>query len=115
MMLAVRPNIIAMVGVAIDDVRYAIMMMLFINSSLRYHLLMANMILMLIFLGNWPLNKNLHVLSSLKMLVVREATSEFIGFASVWWVEYGKKHPDDIPQTWVALKWVMRTTFVPSY
>jgi hypothetical protein len=115
MMLAVRPNIIAMVGVAIDDVRYAIMMMLFINSSLRYHLLMANMILMLIFLRNWPLNKNLHVLSSLKMLVVREATSEFIGFASVWWVEYGKKHPDDIPQTWVALKWVMRTTFVPSY
>jgi hypothetical protein len=31
-------------------------------------LLMANMILMLIFLGNWSLNKNLHVLNSLKML-----------------------------------------------
>jgi hypothetical protein len=29
----------------IDDVRYATMMMLFINSSLKYHLLMANMIL----------------------------------------------------------------------
>jgi hypothetical protein len=68
MMLTVRPNIIAMVGVAINDVRYTIMMMLFINSSLRYHLLMANMILMLIFLENWPLNKNLHVLNSLKML-----------------------------------------------
>jgi hypothetical protein len=67
-MLTVRPSIIAMAGVAIDDVRYTIMMMLFINSSLRYHLLMANMILMLIFLGNWPLNKNLHVLNSLKML-----------------------------------------------
>jgi hypothetical protein len=54
--------------VAIDDVRYAIMMMLFINPSLRSHLLMANMILMLIFLGNWSLNKNFHVLNSLKML-----------------------------------------------
>jgi hypothetical protein len=29
---------------------------------------MAKMILMLIFLGNWLLNKNLHVLNSLKML-----------------------------------------------
>jgi hypothetical protein len=46
---------------------------------------------------------------------VRAATSEFIDFASVWWVEYGKKHPDDIPQTWVALKWVMPARFVPSH
>jgi hypothetical protein len=46
---------------------------------------------------------------------VRAATSEFTYFASVWWVEYGKKHPDDIPQTWVALKRVMRARFVPSY
>jgi hypothetical protein len=30
-------------------------------------------------------------------------------------VEYGKKHPNDIPQTWIALKWVMRDRFVPSY
>jgi hypothetical protein len=30
---------------------------------------------------------------------VRGATSEFTNFASVWWVEYGKKYPDDIPQT----------------
>jgi hypothetical protein len=67
-MLTVWPIIIAMAGVAIDDMRYAIMMMLFINSSLRYHLLMANMILMLIFLGNWLLNKYLHALNSLKML-----------------------------------------------
>jgi hypothetical protein len=67
-MLAVRPSIISMVGVAIDDVRYATMMILFINSSLRSHLLMANMILVFIFLENWPLNKNLHVLNSLKML-----------------------------------------------
>jgi hypothetical protein len=44
------------------------MTMLFINSSSKYHLLMANMILMLIFLGNWLLNKNLHALSLLKML-----------------------------------------------
>jgi hypothetical protein len=67
-MLTIWYNIIAMAGVAIDDVRYATMMMFFINSSLKYHLLMANMILMLIFLRNWLLNKNLHALNFLKML-----------------------------------------------
>jgi hypothetical protein len=46
---------------------------------------------------------------------VRLATSEFSNFASVWWVEYGKKHPSDIPQTWIALKRVMQARFVPSY
>jgi hypothetical protein len=46
---------------------------------------------------------------------VRAATNEFTDFASVWWVEYGKKHPNDIPQTWVALKQVIRARFVPSY
>jgi hypothetical protein len=30
---------------------------------------------------------------------VRAATSEFSDFASVWWVQYGKKHPNDIPHT----------------
>jgi hypothetical protein len=30
-------------------------------------------------------------------------------------VEYGKKHANDIPQTWIALKQVMRARFVPSY
>jgi hypothetical protein len=30
-------------------------------------------------------------------------------------VEYGKKHPNDIPQSWIALKRVMRVRFVPSY
>jgi hypothetical protein len=30
-------------------------------------------------------------------------------------VEYGNKHPNDIPQTWIALKRVMRARFVPSY
>jgi hypothetical protein len=56
-MLAVRYSIIAMAGMAINDVRYETMMMLFINSNLKYHLLMANMILMLIFLQNWLLKK----------------------------------------------------------
>jgi hypothetical protein len=46
---------------------------------------------------------------------VRAATSELSDFASVWWVEYGKKHANDLPQTWIALKWVMRARFVPSY
>jgi hypothetical protein len=66
--LAVWYSIIAMAGVAINDVRYETMTMLFINPSLKYHLLMANMILMLIFLRNWLLNKNLHALNFLKML-----------------------------------------------
>jgi hypothetical protein len=30
-------------------------------------------------------------------------------------VEYGKKHPNDIAQTWIALKRVVRARFVPSY
>jgi hypothetical protein len=57
---------------------------------------------MLIFLGNWSLNKKLHVSNSLKIARVRVATSDFTDFAYVWWVEYGKKHPNDIPQTWVV-------------
>jgi hypothetical protein len=113
--LTVRPSIIAIAGVAIDDVRYATMTMLFINSSLRYYLLMANMIMMHIFLGNWPLNKNLYVFEFPENARVRATTSEFTDFASVWWVEYGKKHLDDIPQIWIALKWVMQARFVPSY
>jgi hypothetical protein len=35
---------------------------------------------------------------------VRAATSEFTNFASVWWIEHGKKNTDDMPQTWDALK-----------
>jgi hypothetical protein len=71
--LTVRYSIIVMAGVAIDDVRYTIMMMFFINSNLKYHLLMANMILMLIFLRNWLLNKNLHALNFLKMLGLEQS------------------------------------------
>jgi hypothetical protein len=71
--LVVRYSIIAMAGATIDDMRYATMMMLFINSNLKYHLLMPNIILMLIFLGNWLLNKNLHALNFLKMLGLEQA------------------------------------------
>jgi hypothetical protein len=71
--LAIWYNIITMAGMAIDDVRYATMMMLFINSSLKYHLLMVNMILMLTFLGNWLLNKNLHDLNFQKMLGLEQS------------------------------------------
>jgi hypothetical protein len=46
---------------------------------------------------------------------VRATTSEFSNFASVCWVECGKKHPNDIPQTWIALKRVMWARFVPLY
>jgi hypothetical protein len=30
---------------------------------------------------------------------VRAATSEFTYFASVWWIEHGKKNTDDMPQS----------------
>jgi hypothetical protein len=46
---------------------------------------------------------------------VRAATSEFTEFASVWWIEHGKKISNNMPQTWDALKRVMRARFVPSY
>ena len=46
---------------------------------------------------------------------VRAATSEFTDFASVWWIEHGKKNPNNMPQTWDALKRIMRARFVPSY
>ena len=46
---------------------------------------------------------------------VRAATSEFSGFASVWWKEHCSKHPNNIPTTWDALKQLMRHRFVPSY
>jgi hypothetical protein len=46
---------------------------------------------------------------------VRAATSEFTDFASVWWIEHGKKNTDNMPQTWDALKQVMWAKFVPSY
>jgi hypothetical protein len=46
---------------------------------------------------------------------VRAATSEFTDFASVWWHEYQTKNPATIPQTWNALKRIMRNRFVPSY
>jgi hypothetical protein len=39
----------------------------------------------------------------------------FTDFASVWRIEHDKKNTDDRPQTWDALKWVMRARFVPSY
>jgi hypothetical protein len=46
---------------------------------------------------------------------VRAAPSEFTDFAFVWWIEHSKKNADDMPQTWDALKRVMRARFVPSY
>ena len=45
----------------------------------------------------------------------RAATNEFTDFVSVWWIEHGKKNPNNIPRTWNALKRVMRARFVPSY
>ena len=46
---------------------------------------------------------------------VRAATSEFTDFASVWWKEHCRLHPNNTPTTWDALKLLMRHRFVPSY
>ncbi|XP_012702858.1 uncharacterized protein LOC105914754 [Setaria italica] len=46
---------------------------------------------------------------------IRAATSEFTDFASIWWSEYVRSHPNNTPQTWDAMKRVMRARFVPSY
>jgi hypothetical protein len=51
----------------------------------------------------------------LKNAWVRAATNEFTEFASVWWIEHGKKNPNNMSQTWDALKWVMWARLVPSY
>jgi hypothetical protein len=103
--LAIRYSIFAMAGMAIDDERYATMMMLFITSSLNKipH-----------FDGkydpdayiSWELfvEQKFACFEFPESARVRVATSEFSDFAYVWWVEYGKKHPNDIPQTWIALK-----------
>jgi hypothetical protein len=50
-----------------------------------------------------------------KNVWVRAATTEFTEFSYVWWIEHGKKNPNNMPQTWDALKRVMRARFVPSY
>ena len=46
---------------------------------------------------------------------VRAATSEFTDFACVWWSEYCRINPNDVPTTWETLKRAMRHHFVPSY
>jgi hypothetical protein len=46
---------------------------------------------------------------------VRAATSEFTDFASIWWSEFVRSNPNNTPQTWDAMKRVMRARFVPSY
>jgi hypothetical protein len=76
---------------------------------------MVNMIMMHTLHGRLLLIKNLHAMNFLRIKGVRAATSEFTDFASVWWVEHGQKNPYNIPQTWEALKRIMRAIFVPSY
>jgi hypothetical protein len=74
---------------------------------------MANMILMLIFLGNWLLNKNLQALNFLKMLGSEQplVNSLILLLFGGW----NMARNILIPQTWIALKWVMQARFVPSY
>jgi len=46
---------------------------------------------------------------------VMAANSEFSTFASVWWIEHGKKNPNNIPRTLGALKRIIGARFLPSY
>ena len=48
-------------------------------------------------------------------LRVSAATCEFKDFASIWWSEYCRAHPANVPATWVGLKLAMRTRFVPPH
>ena len=73
------------------------------------------MIRTLILFGRWLLNKSLLCHDFPENACVRAATSEFTDFDSIWWIEHGKKNPNNMPQTWDALKRVMRARFVPSY
>ena len=45
---------------------------------------------------------------------IRAATSKFIDFASIWWIE-ACRNENNIPRTWDAMKRMMRARFVPSY
>ena len=46
---------------------------------------------------------------------VAAALCAFTSFACVWWSEYRRLYPDNIPTTWAALKTAMRTRWVPPY
>jgi hypothetical protein len=46
---------------------------------------------------------------------VKTATSEFTDFASPWWREHCTLHPNNIPTSWAALKFLTRHRFVLSY
>jgi hypothetical protein len=48
-------------------------------------------------------------------LLVNAATCEFIDFASIWWSEHSRVNHANIPATWIGLKHVMRTHFVPPH
>jgi hypothetical protein len=48
-------------------------------------------------------------------LRVSAATCEFTDFASIWWSEHCRVNHANIPATWLGLKHVMRTRFVPPH
>jgi hypothetical protein len=50
-----------------------------------------------------------------KHLRVSAATCEFIDFASSWWSEHCRVNHANILATWLGLKHVMRTSFVPPH
>jgi hypothetical protein len=59
--------------------------------------------------------KSLHAMIFLRMRVLGLLLVSSLILLYVWWIEHGKKNANDMPQTWDALKWVMRARFVPSY
>ena len=46
---------------------------------------------------------------------VAAALCAFTSFACVWWSEYCRLYPNNIPTTWAALKTAMHTRWVPPY
>jgi hypothetical protein len=91
------------------------MMMLLVRLNLRYLLLMVNMTLMLTLLERLWLIKRLHVMNFLRMCGLELLLVSLLNLLLFWWIEHGKKNPNNMPQTWDALKRVMWARFVPSY
>jgi hypothetical protein len=86
-MLAVWYNIFAIVGMAIDDERYAFHKLKFKIPPFDGKYDPDDYI-------SWELavEQKFTCFEFSENARVRAATSEFSDFASVWWVEYGKKH-----------------------
>jgi hypothetical protein len=86
-----------------------------LRLNLQFHLLMANMILLHILIGNWRSNKKFHAMIFLLIPKLRMPLVNFADFALIWWHEYKQKLPINNVITWTQLKNAINHRFVPSY